>query len=403
MNTLTVSLALQLCIYSAVWLVIALAFQINRQAALLWSAGFFSSAVCAVAVHLLGEGVVLGDGLVRNLAALVSFVLIRRGVENFTDNPRGRWDAILVLGGTLLIEVLRWQGEYTLPVRVLVFTAVACWPLVGIARLLSQWLRLHWSMTVWMTCLMVSPVALTIVVLALRAALIGSGLGAGSTELAPGGWVDVASALAYFLVLGAFNFTLVSLVLGVLIQRLHELSATDQLTGLDNRRIMMRRLTQEHARFLRTGQAYTLLMMDLDFFKKVNDTYGHLVGDQVLQGVARSLLNSLRSTDTLARMGGEEFMLLMPNTGTDGARVQAQRLCERIASAALPTDVGTLQVSMSVGVAEVLRTDLTATPVVSRADAALYQAKAAGRNAVWVSQHQARPAQTPPPAPSAAV
>ena len=393
LNTLAASLVLQLGIYSAVWLVIGLAFQINRRAALWWSAGFFSIAMCMMVVHTDGGGVVLGDGLLRNLFALLSFVFIRKGVEVFTERPRATLDWIGAVGATVVMEVLRQLGDHTFVARIVIFTAVACWPLTGIALLILEWLRQHWSMPAWVRGLMVSPVVLTMAALLLRAGLIASGFGADSSDLAEGGWLDVGSMLVYFVVLGGFNFTLVSLVLGVLIQRLHGLSATDQLTGLDNRRVMMRRLAQEHARFLRTGQAYTVVMMDLDYFKKVNDTYGHGVGDQVLQGVAGTLQSNLRSADTLARMGGEEFMLLMPSTDADGALVHAERVRERIANASLPTDSGHLQITMSLGVAEVLPSDASFTPVVSRADAALYRAKTAGRNAVDVAERQKLPSQ----------
>jgi diguanylate cyclase (GGDEF)-like protein len=121
-------------------------------------------------------------------------------------------------------------------------------------------------------------------------------------------------------------------------------------------------------------------MMDLDHFKQVNDTYGHGVGDQVLKGLAEILKGCQRRTDTLARTGGEEFMLLMPMTDTGGGLAHARRICERVAAARLPTTAGDLQLTLSIGVAEVLPGETSEDMVVSRADAALYRAKANGRN-----------------------
>jgi diguanylate cyclase (GGDEF)-like protein len=126
-------------------------------------------------------------------------------------------------------------------------------------------------------------------------------------------------------------------------------------------------------------------MLDLDFFKKVNDTHGHGVGDQVLCSVADVLRNCMRNTDTLARMGGEEFMLLAPLTEEAGAMVQAQRLCQAVREAQLATDAGTLSVTLSLGVASVLPADATDDAVVSRADAALYKAKHGGRDRVQLA------------------
>jgi diguanylate cyclase (GGDEF)-like protein len=120
--------------------------------------------------------------------------------------------------------------------------------------------------------------------------------------------------------------------------------------------------------------------MDLDRFKGVNDTYGHAVGDQVLKGLASVLKTSQRRTDTLARIGGEEFMLLMPLTDQANAMTHAGRICERVAAACLPTTSGEIRMTISLGVAEVLPTDAAGDAVLVRADAALYRAKESGRN-----------------------
>ena len=185
---------------------------------------------------------------------------------------------------------------------------------------------------------------------------------------------DLTAAFLFLALLGGFNFSLASLVLGSLILKLRTLSDTDQLTGLFNRRVMMRRLDNEHARYQRSGQRFAIVMFDIDFFKRINDTYGHSVGDQVLQGLARILLACTRQADTLARTGGEEFMLLMPLTDEAGSLAQANRICQTVAQTSLPTDAGPLTVTISVGVALVMPRDQNDDKLVSRADAALYRA-----------------------------
>jgi diguanylate cyclase (GGDEF)-like protein len=238
----------------------------------------------------------------------------------------------------------------------------------------------------------VSPVLLTMTVFLVRAAIVALGVqGDGGANFDQGSRFDVIATMVFLVMLGAFNFSLAALVLGSLINRLRELSATDQLTGLANRRTMMHRLEEEHARYARSGQSYAVIMMDLDHFKAVNDTYGHGVGDDVLRELSKTLTAGLRQTDTLARTGGEEFMLLMPMSDIDGALAQARRVCERVAAVPLATAAGPLSITISLGVGEVWPADKSADEVVKRADDALYQAKSAGRNRVETSERAPMP------------
>ncbi|MFT3847702.1 MAG: diguanylate cyclase [Propionivibrio sp.] len=162
-------------------------------------------------------------------------------------------------------------------------------------------------------------------------------------------------------------------------ERLENLARTDTLTQVANRLAGNERLELEFSRFRRSGVAYTLLMMDIDFFKRVNDTHGHPVGDAVLQHVATLIGGSIRRTDFLARVGGEEFMVLLPMTSlADGLDVAEQI---RAAVGTSPIEpVGA--VSISVGVTAVSNEDADADVAVRRADQHLYQAKAEGRNRV---------------------
>jgi diguanylate cyclase len=233
---------------------------------------------------------------------------------------------------------------------------------------------------------MALPVLLTLLAFVVRSVVVTYSEFTGIVELDVGSTFDIVITLLFLVLLGLFNFSLYNLVLGSLIRRLESLSSTDQLTGLYNRRIVMERLEEEHARFQRSGQTYAVIMMDLDHFKKVNDTYGHSAGDDVLREVAQRLRQSVRSTDTLARMGGEEFLLLLPMNDIDGALVHAGRIRKRIAASPIATGSGSIAVTLSLGVAEVFTKDNAAEVVVMRADAALYRAKAAGRNRVEMAQ-----------------
>jgi diguanylate cyclase (GGDEF)-like protein len=162
--------------------------------------------------------------------------------------------------------------------------------------------------------------------------------------------------------------------------RLRELATTDGLTGLGNRRAFDERLQHEWKLSMRLNRHLSLLLIDIDHFKRINDGYGHNVGDQILQMIARLLQSPRRETDMYARYGGEEFALLLPATTLDQAAVLANRLRERIAASDWQGHRVTVSIGVAAGMASV--SDGTVCPLVGQADEALYAAKRAGRNRV---------------------
>lgn len=161
---------------------------------------------------------------------------------------------------------------------------------------------------------------------------------------------------------------------------LRDAAMRDPLTGLGNRRFLMERLREENDRTLRLGRGFAVAIMDVDHFKAVNDAHGHETGDQVLQAIAMAVESGVRTYDQCGRWGGEEFLILLPETPVDHARVIVERI--RLAIAAIDR-VGEVQVSLtaSFGLAE-HRGGEGFSATIGRADQALYAAKAAGRNRV---------------------
>ena len=166
--------------------------------------------------------------------------------------------------------------------------------------------------------------------------------------------------------------------------RLAELSVTDPLTGAFNRRYLFEQLKAEALRVNRGGESFSLLMMDLDHFKKINDTWGHLAGDAVLQEFVARSQNSVRKNDLVCRFGGEEFLVFMPAIDCDGASVMAERLRQYMDS--VPVTVGAIKVAVtvSIGVATFTQRE-SVEDLMLRVDQLLYRAKELGRNRV-VSQ-----------------
>ncbi|NBH01772.1 GGDEF domain-containing protein [Amycolatopsis sp. SID8362] len=172
-------------------------------------------------------------------------------------------------------------------------------------------------------------------------------------------------------------------------QQLQVAAVTDEKTGLLNTAGWHDSAVREYARALRRGDGFAVLMIDLDHFKKINDTYGHLTGDDVLAAVAVAISGSVRQGDTVGRFGGEEFVVLLPGTGHADVLAIAERVRVAVGelTVVISTGSGTVRVSglsVSIGVARHPGTGMSLDDVLRSADAALYRAKEAGRNRVAV-------------------
>jgi len=165
----------------------------------------------------------------------------------------------------------------------------------------------------------------------------------------------------------------------------------DGLTRVYNRRSFDERLVEELRRHQRHGMDLSLLMVDLDFFKNVNDTYGHIAGDLVLETIARIFEETFRTTDFIARYGGEEFVILLPHTKVDQAEMLAERIREKIESHTMSYRDVNFKITASIGVSSTRPGSLSkGTEIVRKADEALYKAKEQGRNKVVVSGSSVR-------------
>ncbi|HEY6727628.1 MAG TPA: diguanylate cyclase [Polyangiaceae bacterium] len=199
-----------------------------------------------------------------------------------------------------------------------------------------------------------------------------------------------ASGVSALLLTGGVLLSLVGgVAIGLLLsttRRLHEqndelqkLATTDALTGAFNRRAVVERTEAELVLSQRTGKAFSVLLLDLDHFKAINDEYGHAVGDTALKVIVATVKAELRQTDVVGRWGGEEFLLIAVQTPEAGALELAERLRLRISETQIPAGFTALRLSASFGIAESSATD-TAESLIDRADQGLYQAKAKGRN-----------------------
>ncbi|WP_448206900.1 diguanylate cyclase [Azospirillum sp. sgz302134] len=163
---------------------------------------------------------------------------------------------------------------------------------------------------------------------------------------------------------------------------LRRMATTDPLTALWNRRRFLELAEGELSRLRRYGRPVSVLMLDIDHFKAINDTYGHAAGDEALCRLAELCRNTLRETDHLGRLGGEEFAVVLPETGLAEAVDVAERLRQRLGEMDVRVGDGTIRMTVSIGVAACLEEDGTIDRALGRADHALYEAKDGGRNRV---------------------
>jgi two-component system, cell cycle response regulator len=165
-------------------------------------------------------------------------------------------------------------------------------------------------------------------------------------------------------------------------EEIHKMMIMDALTGAHNKRYFLEFLEREVARCSRYRRSLSLLMFDIDHFKKINDTHGHLTGDFVLREMSRRLLGRIRREELLARYGGEEFACVLPETDLVGARIFAEQVRRLIADAPFEYEGDTISVTVSIGLHTVEGDDMDVTQFIKLADENLYRAKREGRNRV---------------------
>ena len=199
--------------------------------------------------------------------------------------------------------------------------------------------------------------------------------------------VSMLGALAWLFISLGMALAQAGVVLYQLQRELSQAATHDALTGLPNRRAADEFMAQAALRAQRLGTPMTVLMIDIDFFKKVNDRHGHAGGDHVLQTLARLLKLRARATDLVARWGGEEFLVLLPDTPTAGAQEMAEQLRLAVEQASFVWLQASVPITVSIGVATWSGGTFQASALVASADGALYQAKNSGRNRVCVADN----------------
>lgn len=370
-------------VLAVVWLLGAWLIGDTRRAALHWAAyaalSAVSFALLTIALHRHGSQPAEPLRALGNISGVVALIALQRGIWLVVGRPLGLRGHQLALGVVLVASYIGLSPSGG-AIRVGVNSSVLALLALGMARDLyvhgRDDLRLRRP---WLLALPVLCAALGFGFRGLRALLWPATV---VTEMITDSALNVGSALGYVVIALAFHATLMALVVVRLIAELQHRSRHDGLTGLLNRRAIEEALDAQILRSRRTGEAFSVLMLDLDHFKAINDRFGHAVGDRALKHAANLLKAGVREVDGLARFGGEEFLVLMPGASTEAARPVAERLRECLVANPFALDATGVTLSVSIGIAQWTGAAEDASRLVVRADAALYQAKQQGRDRV---------------------
>jgi len=373
--------------------------------ALMWLGGAWLRLARRPALHWGAAMVLLGCGMaligvrdqvdpwigrwLANALNLAGFVFAARGAALFTRMPTRDLEntTALLLGAGSSAAALSMQAD---PRWITLLASGAMgWVVLRAAWLAARALRTEFGpVGAWLCAAPLAGIGLITAARAVGGAL-GSPLGAPLDPQAGAGSVQTGVMLGFITMTLLVNGGFCGMVLLRLVGRLRHLSLHDPLTGLPNRRSLLATLADEQHRLARGGRPFALLSMDVDHFKRVNDQHGHTVGDAALAHIAEVLRSVARVSDRPARIGGEEFVLLLPATDAEGARRVAERLRDALHQRPLTWGGTTLPLSLSIGVALSGPPQQPAEPALAslwkRADTALYAAKAQGRDRVVFS------------------
>lgn len=385
---------LQETVLAVGWLVVAALQRELRRAAWHWAGFALLSGVSFIAyvaaAHLHQDGL----RLVGNLLLILAMLLQCRGLYLFAG--RRPLDAVSVaIAAATGFVLFVWSSNEDAPWRIATVSTLAAgcsaWAAVTVVRIARGFTDAR-----WIPVLFAAPMVLGGLVLAVRGISALLTPEAMVTATAAGDSIPMSLAIYWLLLSLSFELSLIGLVIVRLVVQLRHTARHDALTGLLNRRAIEGILLQETARAIRSGRGFAVAMIDLDHFKEINDRFGHMAGDEVLQSIASALQTRLRATDALARWGGEEFLVLLPNTGIEDACRVAEQLRDVAAHASVQWDGETIGLTLCVGVS-VWAGEADPSLVVDRADDALYRAKREGRNRVCIDQARtlARPGQAP--------
>lgn len=363
-------LTAQFLVYGTAWLISALFIREARQASVLWAAYSFLQAV-GIQVMVAEQPAAPRVTVAAAAVMLLAYTCAVAGLDAFVNGRRrydGLWATLLGLSWAWLLLVRELQlphvalgAGYDLSIVALLLA-----PMLVLRRPFLAEFGLVGRLATIPGLLMVVFVLIRLAVVLQHPQPAGQSAATGYTDRV---------LVPVLVIVGAFNLSLLGLIVGRLVLRLHGLVDTDPMTRLANRAALQRHLAAQWQSARRNAQALSVAFIDIDHFKAINDSGGHAQGDQVLLALAEVLRRHARLSDVVGRWGGDEFIVVMPQTAADGAQEATRRLAQAVQASGIATAPGCPPLSLSIGLATLRDDDVDVQSLIDRADADMYLVK----------------------------
>ena len=371
--------AFQFGLYAIGWMICALLQKEDEAAVVHWGLFLLLLSAALLLAGLRGEPRTWWAFNGANLLALLAFAIMRRGVEKFFRAPSADAEQLVMLavaGGAIAVLDTGPAGSAW---RVLLSYAGLAWVTARLMVTVRMPVRAEFGRATWLALMVPGfVVVLLLLMLTLRQAVA---FGAPQEMHGPAA-AGMGLMPLYLFGSALFNFGFMVLLTQRLLLRLRRASRRDTLTGLENRGAVDATMQHLWAQSSRGAEGFAVLLIDVDHFKRVNDAHGHAVGDQVLEHVAAVIAAQARQADSVGRYGGDEFIIVAPQSTLAGAAQAGERLRLAMEAEHIHARASNLRVTLSIGVAASTSEDVAVSDVLARADRALYKAKAKGRNRV---------------------
>ncbi len=376
-ETAFLMVACQQAVLALGWGVGAVALKLDRRSVIQWAG--YALLTGASLVLFVGATQTLSEEarVLGNVCVVAGMMLMQRGVRQFVGHAAPAWWYALLLAGVLAVAWFGMSVHYG-AVRMALISG-----LLGLLCLATAWdvftyarhkLELRWGFVLAL------PLVLGAVVFIVRSGRAIVAPGSVVAELVANSALNIGSAVVFMITALVFHLTLVALVGARLMTELSRLSRHDSLTELLNRRALDDLLRDEARRAVRANRPFSVLMIDADYFKGINDRFGHAAGDEALRHLALILRTVMRDVDRVGRFGGEEFIVLLPGTSASEALSAAERLRDALLRRPWAWQGEALRLTVSTGVAAWRGPHDEVDLLLKRADAAMYRAKSLGRD-----------------------
>jgi diguanylate cyclase (GGDEF)-like protein len=375
--------AFQFGLYAIGWMGCALLLKEDESAVVHWGLFLLLLSAGMLLAGLRGEPRTWWAYNGANLLLVLAFVVMRRGVEQFFREPSSDVEQIVMLalvGGAI---VMLSTGPTGSAWRILLSYLAQAYVMARLIATVRMSVRDEFGRTTWLALML--PGVLIVVLLLLLSVRQALSLQAPQEMHAPA-TTRLGLMPLYLFGTALFNFGFMVLLTQRLLLGLRRASRRDSLTGLENRGAIDGTMQHLWAQSSRGAEGFAVLLIDVDHFKRINDAHGHAVGDQVLEHVAAVIAAQARQADSVGRYGGDEFIVVAPQSTLVGAAQVAERLRLAMEAEPIHARASNLRVTLSIGVAASARDDVAVADMLARADRALYMAKAKGRNRVQAIQ-----------------